>query len=61
MKVIEKHLDTRISCPFTGKVLWVREIDPRMYPHLIGGGYGWLFEEEEVVNKPIEIKKTTKK
>lgn len=59
MKVIEKHLDLHISCPFTGKILWVREINPNMYPFLEKAGYNWLFQKEQIVEEPI--KKTIKK
>lgn len=53
MEIKEKHLDLHISCPYTGKILWVREIDPRMYPFLLNGGYNWLFKEKSV-DEPVK-------
>lgn len=46
MKIKEEHLDLNISCPFTGKHLWVRELEPSVYSHYANKGYEWLFEEE---------------
>ena len=46
MKIKEEHLDKNISCPFTGKHLWVRELEPSVYSHYANKGYEWLFEEE---------------
>ena len=46
MKIKEEHLDKNISCPFTGKHLWVRELEPSVYSHYYSKGYEWLFEEE---------------
>lgn len=59
MNIKEENLDLHISCPYTGKILWVREIDPRMYPFLLNAGYNWLFEEKKVIEEPI--KKIVKK
>lgn len=58
MKVKLENLEKHISCPFTGKQLWVRELDPRVYPFYKNAGYGWLFEVEKVEEPVEEIKKT---
>jgi hypothetical protein len=63
MKIKEEHLDKNISCPFTGKHMWVRELEPSVYSHYASKGYEWLFEEkveeisEEEFFTEIDIKK----
>ena len=44
MRPKEEHLDLIISCPFTGKHYWVRELDTELYPYFSREGYEWLFE-----------------
>lgn len=48
MKIKEENLDLNISCPFTGKHLWVRELDPLSYEHYYNKGYQWLFEDDAI-------------
>ena len=68
MKIKEEHLDKTISCPFTGKMIWVRELDSRLYNLYFNKGYEWLFvnyitieepeiTEEEFFNEPENKKK----
>lgn len=47
MKIKEEHLDKTISCPFSGKMIWVRELDFRLYNLYFNKGYQWLFIEDE--------------
>jgi hypothetical protein len=63
MKIKEEHLDKNISCPFTGKHLWVRELEPSVYSHYSSKGYEWLFEEEvkEISEEEFFTEPTKKK
>ena len=51
MKIKEENLDLFISCPYTGKTKYVRELDPEVYPYYYKKGYEWLFEVKEPVKK----------
>jgi len=60
MRVKEEHLDKHISCPFTGKTYWVREMDTKLYPFFYNKGYQWLFESdfvETIDNKKVKNNK----
>ena len=52
MKIKEEHLDLTISCPFTGKMLWVRELEVGLYEPFYKAGYEWLFENDIVIELP---------
>jgi len=47
-KIKDENLDLYISEPITGKHLWVRTINPEIYPYLDSYGYEWLFEDVDV-------------
>lgn len=48
MKVKEEFLDLVVSCPFTGKHLWLRDVETGMYKYLYNAGYEYLFEVKEI-------------
>ena len=52
MKIKEEHLDLTISCPFSGKMLWVRELEVGLYEPFYKAGYEWLFEKGIVIEGP---------
>jgi hypothetical protein len=53
MNIKEEHLDLTISCPFTGKMLWVRELEAGLYEPFYKAGYEWLFENNTVIEAPV--------
>jgi len=56
MKIKPEHLDTFISCPFTGKMVNTTFIDPEMYPYYYNTSYKHLFQEEiDYYKSEIEI------
>ena len=58
MKIKEEYLDTYISCPLTGKIIWPRELDPNLYGYYYSHGHSIIFEleikkeKENVISKP---------
>ena len=55
MKIKPEHLDTFVSCPFTGKMVNTTFIDPIMYPYYYNTAYKHLFEEETIKDYKSEI------
>lgn len=52
MNIKKEYLDLMISCPFTGKHKWVRELEVGLYEPYSNAGYEWLFEAGMVIEGP---------
>lgn len=51
MRIKEEYLDITVSCPATGKWIYLRTLELEMYNYYNTHGYEWLFEEEPIKKK----------
>ncbi len=57
MIIKQEYIDNIVSSPFTGKHIWLRELDVREYEYWKTNGYSHIFEDEPVALKTIKINK----
>lgn len=62
MRIKDEWIDRVISHPMTGKPVWIRELDTRLWPMLKSKGFEHIFGDEvETFDEMASTKKDKKK
>lgn len=57
LQLKQEFLDTRMTCPFTGKIIDLAFLEKEMYQHYYNIGHHYLFEETIADQVKKEMKK----